>query len=82
MAESSNQDESDRATAVAALMLAIPPALALTAAALPGYMPIPFVEVSDPVEMRPVLLVTGIGLLIVNTLFFFIVRLYVTPDGE
>jgi FtsH-binding integral membrane protein len=82
MAESSNQNKSDRANAVAALMLAIPPALALTAAAFPGYMPIPFVEVSDPVEMRPVLLVTGIGLLIVNTLFFFIVRRYVTPDGE
>ncbi len=82
MAESSNQDQFDRATAVAALMLAIPPALALTAAAFPGYMPIPFVEVSDPTEMRPVLLVTGIGLLIINILFFFIVRRYVTPGGD
>lgn len=69
MNDSSNQDSLRRITLVSAAILALPPLLALLAAAFPGLIPIPFVDVRDPAAARPYLIATGIGLLVVNAIF-------------
>lgn len=83
MMESSNQ-QSDaklrRTTLVAGLILALPPALALTAAIAPGYVPVPFVEINDPAAVRPVLIGVGLLMLVLNGGFLLVIRNYLTRD--
>ncbi len=82
MSDSSNRNRLDRAIRLAAVLLAIPPALALTAAAFPAYVPMPFVDVSEPERMRPVLVAIGLGLLIVNVGFLVLVRQWASRNRE
>ena len=83
MMESSNQ-QSDaklrRATLVAGLILAIPPALALTAAIVPGYVPVPFVEITEPAAVRPILVGVGLLMLVLNGGFLLVIRNYLARD--
>ena len=82
MSKSSNNETPDRAMVVAAILLALPPLLALAAAAFPQHVPIPFVEVTEPEAMRPVFLTLGVGLLVVNAVFLFFVRRILHRDDR
>jgi len=84
MNDSSNNETPplDRTTIVSAILLGIPPLLALVAAVVPQHVPIPFVEVTDPASMRPVFLVLGLGLLIINAAFLLLVRRLLGRDQE
>jgi hypothetical protein len=76
MSDSSNNEKNalDRTTVISAILLGIPPVLALIGAAFPQYVPIPFVDVKDPASARPVFLVLGIGLAVINLAFLLLVR--------
>lgn len=64
----------DRATILSAIILIIPPGLAFAAAAFPGYVPAPFVDLSAAEGVRPVLVATGLVLLVVNAGILWLMR--------
>jgi len=55
-----------RATILSAVILLIPPGLALGAAGFPGYIPAPFVDLASAREARTLLFATGVVLFVVN----------------
>lgn len=63
-----------RATILSAVILLIPPGLAFGAAAFPGYIPAPFVDLSAAQEARTLLFATGVVLLVVNAGILWLMR--------
>ena len=60
--------------------MAAPPVLALAAAIAPGYVPIPFVEITDPTAVRPLLIGIGLMMLLLNGGFLLVIRTYLAGD--
>lgn len=78
MNDSANHDKLGKATLVSAAILALPPALAFLAAAFPGYVPIPFVDITDPAAARPALIAAGLVLLLLNAGVLFLLRSFLS----
>lgn len=55
-----------RATVLSAVVLALPPLLAILAGLFPGSVPVPFAEVDDSDGIVPILLGLGVVMLVVN----------------
>jgi len=64
----------DRATILSALILVVPPGLAFAAAAFPGYVPAPYVDLAAAEGVRPILAATGLVLLVVNAGILWLMR--------
>ena len=77
MSETSNRDKLQTATYLSAAILALPPIFAFLAAAFPGAVPIPFVDPADPAAARPMLLMVGVVLLVLNGGFLLFFRRFI-----